>query len=308
MKKFLVGFLVAIIMSSISGVAQETNNTNDTIKFSVKSKFLGQDKNFNTETARVNITVDRLGKLVYIENYYLEGSNSLKFQSSAKYFDAILMDNNVSFNISRPNPGRISDRKYVFIERIILFNNKIIFNKTVNLSERYYLSYTNILPIKPIKPRITNTTTIPQETGKSVGDITNTTTIPQETGKNIGDFTVIVSPSDITVEPGDNLNFTLTILPSGGFNEPIEVYAKMEALGQVKDIGRIKTIYPPYPPFVYEKTIPDDFPPGITLHLNITAKGGGLERSPGISKESGFGILLIPLAIGMAMLLIKRKK
>ena len=169
-----ISFIVILIIASLASA--DTNNTNDIIKFSIKSKFLGQDKNFNTEIFRINITVDRLGKLTYIENYYLEGGSSLKFQSSAKYFDAMLTDNNVSFNISRQKPGRISDRNYVFIESIILFDNKIIFNKTVNLSDRYRLSYTNIVPIKSVKPMIIN------NTNKTKNDINNTKDITKNTG------------------------------------------------------------------------------------------------------------------------------
>ena len=169
-----ISFIVILIIASLASA--DTNNTNDIIKFSIKSKFLGQDKNFNTEIVRINITVDRLGKLTYIENYYLEGGSSLKFQSSAKYFDAMLTDNNVSFNISRQKPGRISDRNYVFIESIILFDNKIIFNKTVNLSDRYRLSYTNIVPIKSVKPMIIN------NTNKTKNDINNTKDITKNTG------------------------------------------------------------------------------------------------------------------------------
>jgi hypothetical protein len=109
---------------------------------------LGQDKNFNTEIVRINITINKLGKLTYIENYYLEGSESLKLQSSAKYFDTILADKNISFNISRPKPGSISNRRYVFIESIILLDGKMIFNKTVNLSNRYKLDYINMPTVK----------------------------------------------------------------------------------------------------------------------------------------------------------------
>ncbi|HEY9245229.1 MAG TPA: hypothetical protein VIO11_00130 [Candidatus Methanoperedens sp.] len=135
------------IMTGLAS-ANVSNNTNDTIKFSIKSKFLGVDNNFNTEIMHFNITISKPGNLTYIENYYLEGSESLKFQSSTRYFDANLTDKNISFNISRPKPGSIYNRRYVFIESIILLDGEMIFNKTVNLSNRYKLDYTNIPAVK----------------------------------------------------------------------------------------------------------------------------------------------------------------
>ncbi len=168
-KKYIVILLfvsILAIMTSIADADIGSNNTNDTVKFSIKSKFLGQDKNWNTDIIRINITVDRLGKLIYKENYYLEGGKSLKFQSSAKYFDAIMADKNISFNIARPKAGRISDRKYVFVESIIIFDNNIILNRTINLSNRYKLDYTNI----PVRAKVVtkNLTTINKTTNGSI--------------------------------------------------------------------------------------------------------------------------------------------
>jgi hypothetical protein len=173
-KSIVMIFILLISIFIIVGLARADveNNTNDTIKFSIKSKFLGQDKNFNTEIVRINITINKLGKLTYIENYYLEGSESLKLQSSAKYFDTILADKNISFNISRPKPGSISNRRYVFIESIILLDGKMIFNKTVNLSNRYKLDYINM-------PTVKSNTTM-----KSPTNITNNSDI-NDTKKDI---------------------------------------------------------------------------------------------------------------------------
>src|SRR5574341_387980 len=143
---------IFIMTSSVSADTDtnntDTNNNDGTVRFSIKSRFLERDENFNTEIVRINITVDRLGKLTYIENYYLEGFDSLKLQSSNRYFDAVLTKKRISFNIARPRPGRISERKYVFVESIIMFNNKVIFNRTLNLSNRNRLDYDNIPPVK----------------------------------------------------------------------------------------------------------------------------------------------------------------
>lgn len=130
-------------------------------------------------------------------------------------------------------------------------------------------------------------------------------TTPQETA---GDFIVEISPTEMTVNPGDSMRFTLTVVPDGGFNEPVEIYVKTEALGQEKDFGRVRTIYPPYKPYVFESTVPEEIPPGTTIRGYVTAKGGGLERDAGtvIVNVPGFGILLAIGALGLAILLRKK--
>lgn len=126
----------------------------------------------------------------------------------------------------------------------------------------------------------------------------------------VGDFAVSISPTTITVNPGDTMKFKLAVMPSGGFSEPVEIYVKIKALGQEKDLGRVTTFYPPYEPFVFENPVPDEIPKGTTIYGYITAKGGGLERNADTVtvKVPGFRILLIIAAIGMAMFLIKRKE
>ncbi len=131
-------------------------------------------------------------------------------------------------------------------------------------------------------------------------------TTPQET---TGDFTVSISPTEMTVNPGENIRFTLTVEPEGDFNEPVEIYVKTEALGQEKNFGRVKTIYPPYKPYVFESAVPDSIPKGTTITGYVTAKGGGLERDAGtvIVNVPGFGTLLAIGALGMAILLRKMR-
>lgn len=130
------------------------------------------------------------------------------------------------------------------------------------------------------------------------------------TSKATGDFTVGISPTSITVNPGDTLRLTLTVMPNGGFNEPVDIYVKIKALGQEQDLGRITTIYPPYRPFVFENPVPNEIPKGTTIYGYVTARGGGLERNADTVtvKVPGFGILLIIAAFGIAVLMIRRKK
>ncbi|MDP2845189.1 MAG: PGF-CTERM sorting domain-containing protein [Candidatus Methanoperedens sp.] len=113
----------------------------------------------------------------------------------------------------------------------------------------------------------------------------------------------------MTVDPGENIRFTLTVEPEDNFNEPVEIYVKTEALGIEKDYGRVKIINPPYKPYVFEKQVPDSIPKGTTITGYVTAKSGGLERDAGTVTVNvpGFGMLLAIGALGMAILLRKRK-
>lgn len=126
----------------------------------------------------------------------------------------------------------------------------------------------------------------------------------------VADYAVSISPTNITVNPGDTLRFTIAVTPSGGFSESVEIYVKIKAPGYEKDIGRVKTFSPPYQPFVFEYQVPNDTPKGITINGYVTAKGGGIEHEAGTVtvKVPSFEISLMIVAVGMAIFLIRRKK
>jgi photosystem II stability/assembly factor-like uncharacterized protein len=123
------------------------------------------------------------------------------------------------------------------------------------------------------------------------------------------DFAIGISPTSLTVNPGDTLRLTLTVMPSGGFNEPVDIYVKIKVLGQERDLGKVTTIYPPYQPFVFENPVPSEIPKGTTIYGYVTAKGGGLERNADTVtvKVPGFEILPLIAAVGIAMFLVRRK-
>ncbi|MGB8216360.1 MAG: hypothetical protein WCE94_03570 [Candidatus Methanoperedens sp.] len=133
---------------------------------------------------------------------------------------------------------------------------------------------------------------------------------PQVTTSGARDFAIGISPTSLTVNPGDTLRLTLTVMPSGGFNEPVDIYVKVSALGQERDLGKVTTIYPPYQPFVFENPVPSEIPKGTTIYGYVTAKGGGLEHNADTVtvKVPGFEILPMIAAVGLAMFLIRRRK
>ena len=123
------------------------------------------------------------------------------------------------------------------------------------------------------------------------------------------DFRVGITPTSMTVNPGDTLRLTLTVIPSGGFNEPVEISVKIKALGQERDLGQVTTIYPPYQPYVFENQVPGEIPKGTTIYGYVTGRGGGLERNADTVtvKVPGFGVLAMFVAL-IAVFLIRRKK
>ena len=142
--------------------------------------------------------------------------------------------------------------------------------------------------------------------------VTGTNPKPTVTATSNGgkpDFSIDITPTELNVNPGDNMRFTVTILPTGGFNEPVEIYVKTKALGIEKDFGLMKTMYPPYQPYIFEKQVPENIPGGTTINGYVTAKGGGITRDAGTITVNvpGFGLLLAIAAFGTAILIRKRK-
>ncbi|MFZ3382350.1 MAG: hypothetical protein WA144_00345 [Candidatus Methanoperedens sp.] len=131
----------------------------------------------------------------------------------------------------------------------------------------------------------------------------------ETTDSGARDFRVAISPTSMTVNPGDTLRLTLTVMPSGGFNEPVEISVKIKALGQERDLGQVTTIYPPYQPYVFENQVPGEIPKGTTIYGYVTGRGAGLERNADTVtvKVPGFGVLAMFVAL-IAVFLIRRKK
>lgn len=123
------------------------------------------------------------------------------------------------------------------------------------------------------------------------------------------DFSIDISPREMTVNPGEKISFSVTVTPVGGFSQPVEIYVRTSALGLEKDYGLVKTINPPYQPYIFESQVPAEIPKGTTINGYVTAKGAGLVRDAGKVTVTvpGFGILLAIGALGIALLMRIRK-
>lgn len=157
MEKILVPIVVTImvIITLLPTIMAEENTETSNIKISIKSKLMGIEKNWNTENVRINITIDRLGRLVYMENYYSQGGGGPKLYSTGRYYAINITNGSLSFNISRPRGGK---KTYVFIQSIVILNDNVIFEQWLNLSNRTKLGNVKS-PVKTNKNSTRNNTT-----------------------------------------------------------------------------------------------------------------------------------------------------
>lgn len=139
MKKFLTGFLfliafiVFLVFSTISTAEQTANNTEI---ISINIKYLGIDKNLSAEKSFVNITMNRSGNLTYMEEYYMvDNHGNLKLDSSNRYYDGVITNNTVSFEISRARSK--PEKMYSSIKGIVVFNNSTVFAAWLPMNKSY---------------------------------------------------------------------------------------------------------------------------------------------------------------------------
>ncbi len=117
--------LIFAILSAADNIAQKNTSENITVKtqtiFSIRTKSLGIDRNWNAQRILVNITTEKLGHLTYIEYYYSVDSNgNPKFYSSGRYYDQKITGNKLSFEILRPRRG---SKTYTLVEAKAMINN-----------------------------------------------------------------------------------------------------------------------------------------------------------------------------------------
>lgn len=182
MKKFLMVLITIIFIMPII-VQASTDNTSQNVnyaKISFTTKYLGQDKNFPGSKILVNITINTLGHIVYMEYYYSIGSDgNPKLYNSRRFYDKEITSNKISFDILRPSAG--GQKSYYLIKSVILFNNDIALEKwsSVSSSDKWMTDRLNNMT-EPKKIIINNTnisdniTTTPNST-QYVSEIRNGT-------------------------------------------------------------------------------------------------------------------------------------
>lgn len=191
MKKIFIGFIVAILIISIIGVASD-NNTQDYVKVSITTKSLGYDKNFGESRILINMTINALGRLAYREYYYLiDGNGNPKDHSSRTFYDQNITANKLSFEILRPKVG--SQKRYNLIKSVVVLDNNIVFQKWSNVdkNDKWTADKLNNMT-ELIRVPINNTDNNIDNKITNVSNNTNGTTTPtvKQTINNITNDTI----------------------------------------------------------------------------------------------------------------------
>ncbi len=91
-------------------------------------------------------------------------------------------------------------------------------------------------------------------------------------------FALLVTPVEARAPPGGTIQYTMTIEPKGGFDDPIRLRLTVSALALYRETFDLGTVNPPYPKvFEYRFIVPPDVPSGITVRGVLTGEGGGYQ-------------------------------
>lgn len=139
-KNGLLSFIVIVALLSVSSVATSnmagaTYSGND-----IHTEYLKDNATFGTSDMRINITVDTLGRLAYIEEYFSTDSEGNPVPvMSRTYFDHDIKSNTLSIVIQRP----FSQRQYSMVRGVLLFNGKRVYEEWVKSVAGDRLIYTD---------------------------------------------------------------------------------------------------------------------------------------------------------------------
>ncbi len=129
----LVGIVSAIIILLFSGSSMALDASD--VQVILKSKNLGPNPSFGGNDANILITLNKMGKLVYIEEYY-----GTDFEGEPKFYsgnrkETVMQDYTVSFDLIRP--GSKHDQYWSMIKSTIILDNVIIYDIWINTTGTY---------------------------------------------------------------------------------------------------------------------------------------------------------------------------
>lgn len=125
LKNILAVVIVTVILLSlipVSGTAQQGD-----VHVRFQTKYLEFDKNMNSYKLLVNISTDKPGHVVYLEEYYTVDSNSNpKFVSSGRFDGGELVKTSSSYNASFEilRPVSHGGKTYTLAKSVILLDNQ----------------------------------------------------------------------------------------------------------------------------------------------------------------------------------------
>ena len=134
-KKCILLLTTIVLMLSTIGIAQE-NQT----KIVAISKDIGIDNSSGKYIVLVNIATNKIGHLIYMEEYYsvngsINGSDKLKFDGRIIYYNETLKNNTLILKIKRPLDK--NGEQYRYVKAVAYIDNEMDLNswfKYVNKS------------------------------------------------------------------------------------------------------------------------------------------------------------------------------
>ena len=140
MRKFKFSSVLAIFLISVtvvtlfSMICVADLNMND-IQVTLKSKNWGPDPTLGGSRATITITINKMGKLVYLEEYYgVDGSGQPKLYSGSRY-ETNMSDYTVSFDLNRPTTRRQQD--WQTIRAKVMLDGVVVYALPINTSGTY---------------------------------------------------------------------------------------------------------------------------------------------------------------------------
>ena len=132
--------LILFIMVLFAGESSAQNETQTDVQITLKIKYLNYEPDTGGHRVFVDFMTDKPGKLIYKEEYYkYDLAGTPQFVKSMIYYDKMLKENSVSFEIVRPKKADI----YTTIKGIIIIDEQIVFKDWINYGTYGYKNSSN---------------------------------------------------------------------------------------------------------------------------------------------------------------------
>jgi hypothetical protein len=106
-------------------------------------------------------------------------------------------------------------------------------------------------------------------------DTVSTSSPPTGTSQE-SSFLITVFPDEARARPGDPVDYTVIIIPQGGFHEPISLKLDIDAGPVFKGSYDAGVLQPPYlSSYEYRVVVPPQAPAPLAVRGTLTAEGGG---------------------------------
>lgn len=176
---------------------EDTFQYKDHTKMSIRTKNLGRDRNWNAQKVLINITINRLGNLTYIEEYFSVDSHSQpKFYSSQIHYESKLTKGNISFEILRP---RKNLKTFILTKGIIILDGKMIYERWITSNISNYITINSSNKDRKTAEIVNTTATLDITSTPKNKEISNT--IPYQ-NENRQIFMVNNNTNDYKKTPG----------------------------------------------------------------------------------------------------------